>query len=326
MTAKGTKSIIGAVIVILLLMVAGVIIFFTTRTSQQQLSTSNASGLLGQLHYNFGSVTTALRPDLEFLFDTDCDISYITESDLNTLDSLGFKIEKTVYPVLSHNSDGDLELSTTRYTVQLPIYKWTVTTDSVGENTYKCDFSSINVIENVDFAPSTTGVSVLGADFIEKFCVAIPTSNDIISLYLDVPRGYESISDMDHSFKLKNTITPGHRYYFPMTVDFDFNYYIVDTGIKSAFVKRPANELTPNGHNLSREKIISNNDTLSAIVDPDGWLAIGNREGKARISYYDSQDETHAINPLNISCVGMLIDFPGEKIWLQKGSKNHTEF
>ena len=319
MAIKQKRILIILAIIIPVIILLGGLIFFASRTSQTDIIAEKPNGCLGEMPVKNDLQVVELRPGLSFHIDTGADFSTITEHDLAVLDSLGFKYERSFYPVIGRDGRGDVKFETVRYTVTLPLYKWTVEPDSTGESKYECQYSDMNILHNVDFVPSRTGFSVLGIDFLENVKVEFRGNEKMIALYFNTPKGYEHSTPLKPKKTFLNILTLSRRYYIEMMVDGDVNDYFLDTGIQHAFVKRPSDELTPGGKHISNENIQSLRGKYPALVDPDGWLKIGEREGKAKIYYYDNDEENYAVNMFNMfRNRDILLDFPGHTFCFSK--------
>lgn len=302
----------------ILLLILGIGFFLATRTSQTKMSIERTTGVIGQFAVSPSPHFMEIRPGLMFKVDTGSDVSTITEHDLAVLDSLGFKAQEMYYPVLGRNGIGDTHLYTKRYRVSLPLYQWKTAIDSSGTLIHTCLYNTQNIINNIDFVKSETGFSVLGIDFLENFKLEHRIHSRTVSLYLEEPQGYEFCTDLIESSLLFDIITLSHRYYMNCRIDNDPNQYFLDTGLQRAFIKRPSNEITPGGRRLKKEQTRSLRGVYDAVSDPDAWIEIGNRQGPATVYYYDTDEETHAINPINMLNFDILIDFPNRKIMLRQ--------
>lgn len=212
-------------VVILVALVYGLL---CTLSSQNDMKASRADGLIGVLPLVDQKVKVEPVPGLIFKFDTGSDISTITESDLQLLRDMGMSVEKKIYPVAGRDGNGRTRFCLTRYTVSLPLYDYRFLTDSVsGQVRAVADKASLNVLEGVDFAPSQTGYSVLGVDFIEKFKVAYDYMNGAVRLYFDLPQGYEAFNKIYYSRSVADGLWLGKRYYMDMRVNGEMRSFSV---------------------------------------------------------------------------------------------------
>ncbi len=318
MKSKTTKAIVVTVIVFLVVLSVSTVLL-STRTSQDHIQTELHKGTVGELLIDYNNQSVLLRPCLRFKFDTGADFSSITEEDLKTLDSLGYKVTESTYPIFGRDGKGDLRFETKRYTVELPLYKWDVSTDSVGNTVARCMFSNVNVLKGVDFAPSRTGFSVLGIDFIEKFIVEHRAKEGLLALYFEEPKGYELGAQFYKSTSPIHWPTLANRYYLNLTINNDTRGCFLDTGIKRAFVKCPESAVPLDLDKTYSDTITSYRGATPAITNPNSWVTIGNRQGKTKVFYYDDDEEDYAINPLNtIKDIDMLFDFPHQSLKFRK--------
>lgn len=318
MKAKTIKIIVFLPFAILLLL-AAIVIYFSTRTSQDKLDADRAQGIIGEFKLDTMPQYVILRPGLRFKFDTGADFSSITEDDLHFLDSLGYKAKESNYTIIGRDGRGDMKMETKRYTLDLPVYPWSMKTDSLGNKTYNCLYSRANTLKNVNFAPSRTGFSVLGMDFIEKFLVEYRSKEDLLALYFNEPAGYEYCEKLRKSTSPSHWFLLAHRYYLTMDVDGEKDEYFLDTGVRHAFVKRPLSSLPISLSKEFNDTVSSLRGVFPAVEVPGSWLTIGNREGATSVFYYDNDEETNAVNPLNMfQEIDVLFDFPGETIKFRK--------
>ena len=279
-------------VVILVALVYGLL---CTLSSQNDMKASRSDGLIGVLPLVDQKVKVEPVPGLIFKFDTGSDISTITESDLQLLRNMGMSVEKKIYPVAGRDGNGRTRFCLTRYTVSLPLYDYRFLTDSVGGQVRAvADKASLNVLEGVDFAPSQTGYSVLGVDFIEKFKVAYDYMNGAVRLYFDLPQGYEAFNKIYYSRSVADGLWLGKRYYMDMRVNGEMRGFFCDTGIREAMVKMPT------------------------LKNDSEWFEIGSRGGTVKVYYYDNREEPFAFNPLNLFRQDCIIDFAAGDVYLRR--------
>ena len=202
--------------------------FVLSRTSQNDISYDNPDGRVGEI-----------APGLVFKIDTGSDLSTITAEGLAILEKMGYNPRKEIYPVLGRDGVGDIQLSATRYKIDLPFHHKVYENDSTTYN------EIINVIHNVDFAPSKNGSSVLGIDFLQKFKIEYQYHNKALNLYVKLPAGYVQCVDLSYSKALMTSIWLGKRYYIPISIESDENNYFIDTGLQK--VGAPVHRYRPVG-------------------------------------------------------------------------------
>lgn len=313
MTSKTKKGIIWSVVLTTLTLFVCALLFFSTRTSQTNLQIERANGMIGELPITNNPIYFLVRPGMTFKVDTGSDFSTISRKDLAFLDSLGFSTKKSFYPVYGRNGVGEMELTTERYTVSLPLYSWDCKTDSNGTRSYTCNFDNSNILHNVDFQISESDISVLGIDFLEKFKMEFQAAKCTVALYLEDLIDYEYFAPIHISYSPNSIFTLSHRYYLDASVDEDVDEYFIDTALRKVFVKRPTKEL-PESAKKNMPEVISSLRGVYRSIPENGWIKIGNREGAADVHYYDNDEEDYAINPLNISKFDVLLDFPNKQI------------
>lgn len=313
MTYKTKKRIIWSVVLTTLALLIAAILFFSTRTSQTNLHADRTNGLIGELSITSNPIFFQIRPGLTFKVDTGSDISTISHKDVAFLDSLGFSVKKSFYPVYGRNGVGEMELTAERYTVSLPLYSWDYQTDSNGKRIRTCNFNDSNILHDVDFQISESDISVLGIDFLEKFKMEYKAGKGTIAFYLEDPVDYEYFAPIHTSYSPNSILTLSRRYYLDVSVDEDVDEYFIDTTLRKVFVKRPKRELSESAKN-NKPEIISSLRGVYRAIPENGWIKIGNREGESVVHYYDNDEENYAINPLYISKFDVLLDFPNKQI------------
>lgn len=327
MTKSNKRPILIYIIGLLLLAVVVVYIFFATRTSQTDMTVDRISGKLSEVPFSDDSCFVTAAPGLRFCIDTGSDVSYISESDLALLESMGYKARKSFYPVLGRNVLGEIELSCTRYTVDVPAYCWTE--DSVPRPIE----GTKNVFRNVDFAPSPTDYSVLGSDFFEHFMLEHRVRSNNVALYINEPRGYEQCQVLEKHVTPFSVMMLGNRYYVKMSVDDRMRDYFIDTGMGVASTKHPLKDTISIGagyshsynQNIGADKQNAIMDTVvrnsmgyfNAKMKPRCWVRVGPRQGRVRAFYLDNNEEPYAANPINMLEYNMVLDFINGRILFQ---------
>lgn len=309
MKVKKTILISTYILVGIVALAALTYIFLGTRTSQQEMSIDRTEGMLfdAPLVSEAGFVTVA--PGLRFRIDTGSDMSYITPEDLALLESMGYKVEKKFYPAIGRNTLGNFDYAITRYRVDFPAYCWS--DDSIPQPIE----DTKNVFHNVDFAVSPTDFSVLGIDFLENFMLEHRVNTNTIALYKELgPMDYEQCQVIER--KMSPMLWPlmGHRYYINMAVSHDANSYFIDSGMRTAFMKRPMSDIDNSITNYVDTTMSSFVGVFPAKLDVNTMIQVGTRQGQTGVFYYDSKEEPYATNPMNMLGYNMVIDFPNRRL------------
>lgn len=290
-----------------------------TLSSQNDMKASRPDGLIGVLPLVDQKVKVEPVPGLIFKFDTGSDISTITDSDLQLLRDMGMSVEKKIYPVAGRDGNGRTRICLTRYTVSLPLYDYRFLTDSVsGKVRAVADKASLNVLEGVDFAPSQTGYSVLGVDFIEKFKVAYDYMNGAVRLYFALPQGYEAFNKIYYSRAATDGLWLGKRYYMDMRVDGEMRGFFCDTGIREAMVKMSTSTMSKDTQGILNDTVVTMVSEYPALKNDSEWMEIGSRGGNVKVYYYDNREEPFAFNPLNLFRQDCMIDFAAGEVYLRR--------
>lgn len=285
--------------------------FVLSRTSQNDISYDNPDGIVGTMSLSGPQLVAEIAPGLVFKIDTGSDLSTITAEGLAILEKMGYNPRKEIYPVLGRNGVGDIQLSATRYKIDLPFHHKVYENDSTTYN------EIINVIHNVDFAPSKNGLSVLGIDFLQKFKIEYQYHNKALNLYVKLPAGYVQCVDLSYSKALMTSIWLGKRYYIPISIESDENNYFIDTGLQKVGIKLPYHEVKRTLRPLYTDTVLSARGQYSALIDHSAILSCGDRGGAYTAYYYDNDEEEFAMNPFNLFTQDVLIDFIDLKLYLR---------
>lgn len=285
--------------------------FVLSRTSQNDISSDNPDGIVGTMSLSGSPFVAEIAPGLMFKIDTGSDLSTITAKALATLEKMGYHPRKEIYPVLGRDGMGDIQLSATRYKIDLPFHHKVYENDSTIYN------EIINVIHNVDFAPSKNGLSVLGIDFLQKFKIEYQYHNKALNLYVKLPAGYVQCVDLSYSKALRTSIWLGKRYYIPISIESDEDEYFIDTGLQRVGIKLPYREARRTLRPLYADTVVSARGQFPAIVDHSAILSCGDRGGSYTAYYYDNDEEDFAMNPFNLFTQDVLIDFIDLKLYLK---------
>jgi len=285
--------------------------FVLSRTSQNDISSDNPDGIVGTMSLSGSPFVAEIAPGLMFKIDTGSDLSIITAEALATLEKMGYHPRKEIYPVLGRDGMGDIQLSATRYKIYLPFHHKVYENDSTIYN------EIINVIHNVDFAPSKNGLSVLGIDFLQKFKIEYQYHNKALNLYVKLPAGYVQCVDLSYSKALMTSIWLGKRYYIPISIESDEDEYFIDTGLQRVGIKLPYREARRTLRPLYADTVVSARGQFPAIVDHSAILSCGDRGGSYTAYYYDNDEEDFAMNPFNLFTQDVLIDFIDLKLYLK---------
>lgn len=297
-------------------------------SSQTSLAIDHPDGPICTVPVSGPQLTVEVVPGLKFNLDTGSDVSTITTADLAILDSLGYKASETFYISPGRDGRGDTRVETKRYTVSIPVGEYAFVTDSLGTTTASPTGRIINVIRNIDFVPSHTEISVLGIDFLEQFKMEFNYTDKSLSLYRQIPEGYQKITDIETSSSPIDKIMLGNRYYLTIKTERKRDRYFIDTGIRNARIKLPARESYRSHRDLSDTVIISARGQFPGKIDKNAWLIFGDRAGSYQVCYYDNDEEEYAINPLNLFDQDLILDFKGNALLLRpysnQGHNRHS--
>lgn len=305
------------VLVLLIMLCGALYAFVCLQTSQDYIYADRADGRICDMPVGNTPLFVTVMPGLQFKLDTGSDMSLLSAKDMALLDSLGYSVREVFGISTGRNGLGKIMFETKRYRVDLPTYRYDTVTDSLGIVTSSQVPSSLNVLHNVDFVLAPDDMSVLGIDFLEKFKVEYRFMASMISLYLDVPDGYEQSIPMFYTRTPINALWLGKRYYLSANV-MNRNYkFFIDSGIQRADFKLPFSERIYSKNKLYSDTVVSFSGRFPAFIDNASWVTIGNRSGRRRVYYYDNDEEIFALNPFNAINQDLVIDFSGLSIMLR---------
>lgn len=308
---------IFAVVIILLALAAGAYIFLLFQSTQDDLTVDRTDGRICDMRVSGVPLKVSPFPGIEFKFDTGSDVSLISRHHLDMLDSLGYKARKVKAVTAGRDGNGELTIRTERYLVDLPVYLYDVTADTAGILSYDVRLETLNVIRNVEFLMSPDDMSVIGTDFMEKFRIEFRYSDSTMSLYKTMPAGYEPAITLYRSSSPSTALWNGRRYYVKADVDSRGYEFFLDTGLQRVNVKMPADYKKYSRNILLPDTVHTMRLSFPASVDNKAWVSFGNRLGSHPVFYYDSPEESFAINPLYLIEQDLVLDLEDEKIMLR---------
>ncbi len=307
-----------AIFVISLLLLAGVLFALAVfRDAQSSLKTSRTDTCVGMLRIVEKSpLIVELENGVRFKFDTGSDLTTITDDDLAKLDSLGYVNGQSIYWNIGRDGADQFSFEKKSYLVNLPMSIYYYETDSVGKPVEIAQRRETALMKDVAFAPSKTGFSVLGIDFLKKFVVEYCPEQNYIALHTKLPEGYEQLAPIRNPYNIFKYPWSSSRYFLDFAVDGNYNSYYIDTGLQMAHVKLPASDVKLCKRHLESDQLRSFRDTVDALVDYDAWVTCGTRAGTHAAYYCDNQEEKYAVNLFNVFNQDVVIDFPGEQVCL----------
>lgn len=314
---KQNKSKLIIISSVIAAIVFGIYGLMLTLGSHESMHVDRPEGRLCTMPVAGVPLFVTVAPGLEFKIDTGADASSITEEGLARLEELGYKAERRVYPVFGRNGVGLMNWTFTRYQVDVPLYDYSSTVDSLGNVTHEVIPESLNVLHDVDFVPSSTGFSVLGVDFLQKFKIEYRYEEQAVSLYFDTPEGYEPFAELTVSHSPLKDMWQGNRYYLTIAVQDVKNDYFLDTGLQRAHLRLPMSEFNRSPKELVSDTIRTMIEKHPALVDNEGWVCIGDRCGSAAVWYCDTSEEPYTFNPFNYLKQDFLLDLDGRKLMLR---------
>ena len=292
--------------------------------SHESMHVERPEGSICSMPIDGNPLMVTVAPGLVFKLDTGADASSITEDDLAKLEGLGYKAEHKIYPVFGRNGVGRMNWTFTRYQVDVPLYDYNYEVDSLGNVSHEIIPESLNVLHDVDFVPSSTGFSVLGVDFLQKFKIEYKFDEKAIALYLDTPEGYEQFADLSVSHSPFKDMWQGNRYYVTVSVQDVKNDYFIDTGLQKASLRLPMSESNRSPKDLVSDTIYTMVRKHPALIDNEAWVCIGDRCGSSSVWYCDTNEEPYTFNPFNYMLQDFVLDLDNKKILLRPYSSTFS--
>lgn len=304
--------------ILALLILAGVLFALAVfRDSQSSLRTSRTDTCVGMMRIVERSpLIVELENGVRFKFDTGSDLTTITEADLAKLDSLGYVNGQSIYWNIGRDGADQFSFEKKSYLINFPLSIYYYETDSLGNFVEMAQRRETALMKDVAFAPSKTGFSVLGIDFLKKFVVEYCPEQNYIALHTKLPEGYEPLAEIRNPYNIFKYPWSSSRYFLDFAVDGNYNSYYIDTGLQMAHVKLPASDVKLCKRHLVSDQLRSFRDTVDALVDYNAWVACGARAGTHAAYYCDNQEEKYAVNLFNVFNQDVVIDFPGRQVCL----------
>ncbi len=256
-------------------------------------------------------------PGLKFKFDTGADMSALSEKDAETLRKMGYEVTESFGPILGRDGYGDILFSSRRYTVALPVGGYETRQDSAGNRSVHYSGHPATVLRNVDFAKSDGEISTLGLDILRKFKIECRFNDKTVSLTEHIPAHFSKVVEMEHNIHLTDILWSPVRSYVIVSVNQRPNVYQVDTGLQRAPVKKPSSSIARAKHSLRRDSLSTMRQGYEAYVDDEGWIDFGSRSGTKKVYYYDNNEDSFQVNPLNIFQQDLIIDIEGKGIYFR---------
>lgn len=260
-------------------------------------------------------------PGLKFKIDTGADISSLSDEDAEKLKQMGYEVKTSYKPITGRDGYGRYIFSPKRYTVTLPMGGYKVSKDSLGNCRYTYSGHPANKILNVDFAPTANQVSSLGLDFLRKYKLEFDFNEKAIKFHDTIPADYQHVSDLLCNVSIKDKFWSAKRLYIILSINQRPQIYQMDTGLQRTAIKMPEEEIKRAKHILRDDSIFTMRHSYSAKVDDKAWVEFGNRCGTKAVYYYDNQEDSYQMNPLNMFEQDLVIDIEGQAIYFRPYQK-----
>lgn len=277
------------------------------------LDTGSHGGVIttGLLPLNRETSAITLAPGMEFKLSTASTLSHITPATLKQLECMGCVADSSLTLRISHDSYDNLMASTCIYTVDLPIYRFRFHTDTATSAITASHVGDkpVAYLRNVNFvkAPGETQ-NVIGLDLIQKFKLEYRHHEGAIAFRNDIPETYDSIGSIYRSTNISEMWGAVDRFFIDMKVDHQPFSFLVNTSLADIPVKMPGGSDTDIPQNHRTDDIVTDSETVTAIVDNDAWVKFGNRAGSRRVYYYADKGTSHEMNPLVLFEQDLILD------------------
>lgn len=276
------------------------------------------TGLYVYAAYPLNDRRIKIGDSLEMNVDFGQTISLITKDDIEKIKRLGLPIDSGIFPMIGINHLDEYFITAKTYIVSFPVYNERIIGDTIAPGG-----DCINYIDGIVFssAPDIDIHSTLGTDFLERFVVEYRPSQKAICLRQRVPdTGFEKLTDMKQTVTLSSILGCGHRYYVPLTVEYQDNDYFMDTSFKRAQLKLPERDTTRALGTPVDTFVYTLRRTIPARVQHNVWSNIGNRAGLHDIYYCNSDKEPYSISPFNYFKQDVIFDFPNKRMYIRAGA------
>jgi len=240
-------TLIGIVsfVVIVCLACLGIYKFCDIITDEQSDNATEDMIAFFKLSYNDNNYYIDLAPkekttqgysQTRFCIDTGSATSHITNESLTFLREQGYEIEERFAPSVSYDAAGNYDIRTKVYQISFPIDGDTTFVHS-SDSTY-CLKSKPVKIAKVRFEIGKS--NLLGADFLDKYCVEICHNRRYLVLHRNIPSGYNTKIDLKRFDWHIGDI--GGRYLWVFPINGRSHKFLVDTGRGGFSIQLPYND------------------------------------------------------------------------------------
>ena len=264
------------------------------------------------------SLNARVTPNITAYIDMSKVHNLITAEDLEMLKRLNYRIDSTRCIAIVQNNDKSYSLSTKRYNVDLPIWKWETSVDSAGNiTTHQVGKRPANVVYDVDFYLADKGDSTtIGQDFLRRTVLEYRAKTHEIAIHTQVPQGYQEIGDIKSRRSIGDYFGLRSRFYASLKANDIKQWFLLSSLDYGTSIKMPRKAQPKEAQSL--RTITQEIDGKTIVCDPKGWIEYGDRAGTHTITFYDDSTlpTEYAFNPLTFFGQDVVIDFLHDKILL----------
>lgn len=233
-----------------------------------------------------------------FTIDTGASTSVITVETLDLLREQGYEIEERFAPSVSYDAAGNYDIRTKVYQISFPIDGDTTFVHS-SDSTY-CLKSKPVKIAKVRFEIGKS--NLLGADFLDKYCVEICHNRRYLVLHRNIPSGYNTKIDLKRFDWHLGDI--GGRYLWVFPINGRSHKFLVDTGRGGFSIQLPYNDYMGDKPMIyigtSSTSYSDEGKEIWGVKDTDS-IVIGDHHIVSPVYYLEGKYKSpYSVNPLQL--------------------------
>lgn len=265
--------------------VFGCMVVYSHKSAQSNLTLEQETDNLGVMPLSIDNIVE-FAPGLRFRIDTGSSSNTISPEYLKMLKDMGCRVDSSFRPKIIKSAIGEKRITTRRYTVDLPVNKYRVITDSTGVRTAS-DLDPeerVNTVLNVDFVPAKPGKPRLGLQFIRKFYMEFLIDLHAIRFWRKMPDNYKEIGQM---YAETSPLWEGKRF-MDMSINGQKHSFFINTSMPRVSILMPEDMAGDvDGETVFNDTIPSVLGDRPGVIDYKVWVEWGNRGGN-NVAFFSS--------------------------------------
>ena len=295
--------------------VFGCMVVYSHKSAQSNLTLEQETDNLGVMPLSIDNIVE-FAPGLRFRIDTGSSSNTISPEYLKMLKDMGCRVDSSFRPKIIKSAIGEKRITTRRYTVDLPVNKYRVITDSTGVRTAS-DLDPeerVNTVLNVDFVPAKPGEKPrLGLQFIRKFYMEFLIDLHAIRFWRKMPDNYKEIGQM---YAKTSPLWEGKRF-MDMSINGQKHSFFINTSMPRVSILMPEDMAGDvDGETVFNDTIPSVLGDRPGVIDYKVWVEWGNRGGN-NVAFFSSYgSEPFAVNPFFFLKQNAVFDFENNRVYI----------